>query len=160
MAGGECTIRPARAADVPAVGRLWQSMADQHAGYDAEAWCYGSDARQRWCREFESFLGQADKVLLVAEEEAGEVTGFTVCAVEEPLVELSRRRGVVREVVVCESSRGRGVATRLMEVAFEAMKVLGAEEVVLHAAMDNAAAVGLYEKLGMRRVMYRMHRKL
>jgi len=159
VAGGECTIRPARAADVPAVGRLWQSMADQHAGYDAEAWCYRPDAGQRWCEEFESFLGQADKVLLVAEE-GGEVTGFTVCAVEEPLVEMLRRRGVVREVVVGESSRGRGVATRLMAVAFEAMKTLGAEEVVLHAAMDNAAAIGLYEKLGMHRMMYRMYRKL
>ena len=159
MAGGKCTIRPARAADAQAVTDLWQAMADQHADYDAGAWCYRPDAAIRWRREFESFLGQADKVLLVAEA-GGRVTGFAVTAVEEPLVELSRRRGVVREVVVDASSRGRGVATRLMEAAFEAMKALGAEEVVLHAAMDNDAAVGLYEKLGMRRVMYRMYREL
>lgn len=159
MTDTECTIRPAGAGDVPAVGRLWQSMADQHAGYDAEAWCYRPDARQRWCEEFAGFLAQADRVLLVAEQ-AGQIVGFTVCAVEEPLVELSRRCGVVREVVVAEASRGRGIATLLMEAAFEAMKALGAEEVVLHAAIDNAAAVGLYEKLGMRRTMYRMVRTL
>lgn len=159
MADGECTIRQAKAGDAPAVAGLWQVMADQHAGYDAEAWCYRSDAGRRWRREFESFLSQADKVLLVAEAD-GEVIGFTVCAVEAPLVEMARRRGVVREVVVGESARGRGVATRLMEVAFEEMKARGADEVVLHAAMENAAAIRLYEKLGMRRVMYRMYRRL
>ena len=159
MANDEYTIRLAQAADAPAVAELWQAMADAHTAYDAEAWCYHGDARRRWRREFESFLAQADKVLLVAVE-GGEVIGFTVCAVEEPPVELTRHRGVVREVVVRPASGGRGVATRLMEAAFRAMKDRGADEVVLHAAIDNAAAVGLYEKLGMRRVMYRMYRRL
>ena len=159
VAGGECTIRPARAADAGAVAELWQAMADQHAGYDPEAWCYHPDARGRWREEFESFLEQDDKVLLVAEE-SGEVIGFAVTAVEEPLVEMLRRCGIVREVVVRSSARGRGVATRLMQAAFQALKALGAEEVILHAALENAAAIGLYEKLGLRRVMYRMYRKL
>ena len=99
-------------------------------------------------------------VLLIAEDDGGEVIGFTVTAVEDPLVEMARRRGVVREVVVRKSARGHGVATALMEAAFAAMKGRGAEEVVLHAAMDNAAAVALYEKLHMRRIMVRMYRKL
>ncbi len=159
MAPSECTIRPARAADAEAVAQLWQAMADQHAGYDAEAWCYRPDAGQRWRREFEGFLDQADKVLLVAAA-GGEVIGFTVCAVEEPLVEMASRRGVVREVVVRPESRGSGVATRLMNAAFAAMADRGAQEVVLHAAIDNPAAIGLYKKLHMRSVMYRMYRKL
>jgi len=157
--GDECTIRPATAADVAAVGELWQVMADQHTAYDAEAWCYRGDAKRRWCEEFANFLDQADKILLVAED-GGEIVGVAVLAIEEPLVEMARRRGIVREVVVAESARGRGMATRLMDVAFDEMKARGAEEVVLHAALENAAAVGLYEKLGMRRVMYRMYRKL
>ncbi|MBL7134933.1 MAG: GNAT family N-acetyltransferase [Phycisphaerae bacterium] len=159
MTDGECTIRPAGAADVAAAGELWQAMADQHAAYDAEAWSYRPDAKRRWCEEFASFLRQADKILLVAED-GGEIVGVAVLAVEEPLVEMARRRGIVREVVVAEFARGRGVATRLMDVAFEEMKARGAEEVVLHAALENATAVGFYEKLGMRRVMYRMYRKL
>ena len=153
------TIRSAEQADVAAVGELWQAMADEHTGYDAEAWCYRPDARQRWGEEFASFLGQSDKVLLVAVD-GGEVIGFTVIAIEAPLVEMAHRRGVVREVVVRESARGRGVATALMEAAFAAMKARGAEEVVLHVATDNAAAAGLYEKLHMRRIMVRMYRKL
>ena len=174
------TIRSAEATDVAAVGELWQALADEHADYDAEVWCYRPDARQRWCEEFESFLGQSNKVLLVAEDDSGatgilpvshgqdghgthaggEVIGFTVCAIEDALVEMARRRGVVREVVVRASARGRGVATALMEAAFAAMKARGAEEVVLHAATDNAAAVALYEKLHLRRIMVRMYRKL
>ena len=154
------TIRSAEQADVAAVGELWQALADEHAAYDAEAWCYRPDARERWCEEFERFLGESDNVLLVAEDDGGEVIGFTVTAVEDPLVEMARRRGVVREVVVRKSARGRGVATALMEAAFAAMKARGAEEVVLHVATDNAAAAGLYEKLHMRRIMVRMYRKL
>ncbi len=160
MADEKWTIRSAEAADAAAAGELWQVLADEHTAYDAEAWCYHPDARGRWVEEFRSFLGQPNKVLLVAEDESGEVVGFTVVAVEAPLVEMARRRGVVREVVVRKSARGRGVATALMEAAFAAMKARGAEEVVLHAALDNAAAVGLYEKLQMRRIMVRMYRKL
>ncbi len=159
MTDGECTIRPATAADVAAVGELWQVMADQHTAYDAEAWSYRPDAKEQWCEEFVRFLRQPSKILLVAED-GGEVVGVAVLAIEDALVEMVRRRGIVREVVVAESARGRGVATKLMDVAFDEMKVRRAEEVVLHAAMENAAAVALYEKLGMRRVMYRMYRKL
>jgi len=159
VTGGECTIRSAEPADVAAAGELWQVMADQHSAYDAEAWCYRHGAKELWCEEFARFLDQADKILLVAED-GGEIVGVAVLAVEEALVEMAHRRGIVREVIVAESARGRGVATKLMDVAFDELRARRAEEVVLHAALDNAAAVGLYEKLGMRRVMYRMYRRL
>ena len=47
-----------------------------------------------------------------------------------------------------------------MEAVFEQLKVGGAEAVILHVAQANEAAVRLYEKVGMRSVMYRMFKKL
>jgi peptide alpha-N-acetyltransferase len=51
-------------------------------------------------------------------------------------------------LAVDSTYRGRGIATKLVTLAIDAMKARGADEVVLETEETNVAAMRLYERLG------------
>jgi ribosomal protein S18 acetylase RimI-like enzyme len=154
-------IRPARAEDAAAVSALWQVMADQHAAYDPEVWDWAPAARARWEEHaFTRFLGKQSVVLLVAEGEEG-IVGFATGQVKPShQTDATEKTGAVWDLVVDPAHRNLGIGLRLMERMLAELKARGAEDVVLHAALANEAALRLYERLGLRRVMYRLYRRL
>jgi peptide alpha-N-acetyltransferase len=66
-------------------------------------------------------------------------------------------RGYIAMLAVQESHRGRGIASKLVKMAIEAMTARDADEVVLETEVTNTASLKLYERLGFIRSK-RLHR--
>ncbi|KAF2402271.1 N-terminal acetyltransferase C complex catalytic subunit MAK3 [Trichodelitschia bisporula] len=66
-------------------------------------------------------------------------------------------RGYVAMIAVVEELRGRGIATKLVRMAIDAMKARDADEIVLETEVTNTASLRLYERLGFLRTK-RLHR--
>lgn len=60
-------------------------------------------------------------------------------------------------LAVQEAYRGRGIASKLVQMAIEAMAAREADEVVLETEVSNTASLKLYERLGFLRSK-RLHR--
>lgn len=154
-------IRAATSADAEAAGRIWSVMAEQHRAYDAEVWCWSDRAERSWSDHFRQMIDTDEMIGLLAESDAGRVTGIVVAVVKESAdVFETTRSGFVWDLCVLPEARGCGLGRRLMEAAFDEMRRRGCDDVILHVGLENRAAIGLYEKLGMRPVMYRMYRRL
>jgi ribosomal protein S18 acetylase RimI-like enzyme len=65
----------------------------------------------------------------------------------------------VHDVVVDESARGEGIASRLVEEAAAWLVARGVPRVMLWTAEKNEAAQRLFKKLGFRRTMVEMTRE-
>ncbi|KAL4873384.1 hypothetical protein BDV12DRAFT_77517 [Aspergillus spectabilis] len=57
-------------------------------------------------------------------------------------------RGYIAMLAVSEGYRGKGIATRLVRMAIDAMVGRGADEIALETEITNTAAIKLYERLG------------
>jgi ribosomal protein S18 acetylase RimI-like enzyme len=155
------TVCRIQRADLDAVAEMWSVMADQHRAYDAEVWCWSDEAKEAWRNELAQRLDSEDTVAMLARDASGDAAGYALGVVKDsPAIFAKKRHAEVWDLLVLPACRGHGVGAMLMDATYAAMKARGAEDVILHVAMENEAALGLYEKLGMRRVMYRMFRKL
>jgi ribosomal protein S18 acetylase RimI-like enzyme len=155
------TVRAMRAADEPAVSAMWESMAGQHARYDAERWDWTDDFCEVHRRHLLETLDEQDVLSLVAEGPAGEVVGYLRASVSEPApIWRVRRRAQIWDVYVSEAHSRKGVGRMLMERAFDELRARGAEDVILRVSEANRSAVKLYEKVGMRLVTHEMYRRL
>ncbi|KAL5118415.1 hypothetical protein ACEQ8H_003591 [Pleosporales sp. CAS-2024a] len=66
-------------------------------------------------------------------------------------------RGYIAMLAVQEAHRGQGIASKLVQLAIEAMTARDADEVVLETEVTNTASLKLYERLGFLRSK-RLHR--
>ncbi|KAF2147327.1 uncharacterized protein K452DRAFT_217288 [Aplosporella prunicola CBS 121167] len=66
-------------------------------------------------------------------------------------------RGYIAMLAVQEEYRGRGIASKLVKMAIDAMAGRDADEVVLETEITNTASMRLYERLGFLRSK-RLHR--
>ncbi len=139
---------------------MWAMMAEAHRAFDSEFWHWADDAEEAWKKRFVELIDQPEMVLLVAEQADGDAVGFLVATAESSHPVFARQRAEIWDLVVLPDHRSKGLGKQLMEAAFEALTQRGAEDVVLHAARNNPAAVKLYKKLGLRPVMYRMYKRL
>ncbi len=129
------TIRDYRAADFQ---RLWE--------IDQICFAPGIAYTQM---DLTGFLGRRGKIALVAEHtsrvaelpEARRIAGF--------LVAHSRAKaGRILTIDVLPEARGHGLGTLLMEECEERLRARGCEQVWLETAVNNEAALRLYQKLG------------
>ena len=155
-------IRPAKNSDVSAVAALWEIMAAQHRAYDAEVWCWSGGAGRHWSRWYRDLLGKPEMILPVAQSAADKkLVGFAIASYKDnPNIFTVAQTGQVWDLFVHPDHRRRGIGTALTKWTFDSLKALGAEDVKLHVAIANPAAMRLYEKLGLRAVMYRMYKRL
>ncbi len=91
----------------------------------------------------------------------GRIVGYTYAAIE-PLSwqELRDEAGVIHDIFVDETARGRGLATRLIEAVTAWLRQQGMRQVVLHTAFRNTGAQRLFGRLGFRPTMIEMTRDL
>ncbi|KAK6341085.1 N-alpha-acetyltransferase mak3 [Orbilia brochopaga] len=82
--------------------------------------------------------------------------GVVICKLEKHR-EHGANRGYIAMLVVKEEYRGRGLATKLVKMAIDAMIARDADEVVLETEVTNTSAIKLYEHLGFLRSK-RLHR--
>ena len=155
-------IRPAKAADVAAVTALWEIMAAQHRAYDAEVWCWSSSAPKHWSRWFRDLLGKPEMILPVALSAADKkLVGFSIASYKDnPNIFTVAKTGQIWDLFVHPDHRRQGIGMALAKWTLDSLKALGAEDVKLHVAIANPDAIRLYEKLGLRPVMYRMYKRL
>ena len=157
----QLTVRPARAEDMPAVGRLGALLVRTHHDFDPERFIA---ATRRTADGYGSFIGtqldDSEVVVLVAEQD-GEVVGYTYAAVEGyDWMSLRGPAGVLHDIVVDPERRRGGVGRALLDATIAALTALGAPRVVLSTAERNEIAQRLFAQAGFRRTMVEMTREL
>lgn len=154
-------IRPAGAADLPALGRLGGALLRVHYDFDPQRFLTPPDepeAGYAW------FLGtqmhEPDACVFVAEQD-GQVVGYVYAGLE-PMSwkELRDAAGFIHDVAVAEPYRGRGIGEALVQRASDWLRDHGAPRVLLWTAQRNAAAQRLFVRLGFRPTMIEMTREL
>ncbi|KAF4554517.1 Acetyltransferase (GNAT)-like protein 6 [Elsinoe fawcettii] len=101
------------------------------------------------------FLYQWGDLCYLAVDESDALIGVVVCKLEVhrggPL------RGYIAMLAVRDDQRGKGIATKLVCMAIDAMTAKDADEIALETEIDNIASLKLYERLGFLRTK-RLHR--
>ncbi len=155
------SVRPGRASDVPALGRLGAFLVAEHYEFDPKRFL---EPRPDMPELYGNFLGSqmddTDKFVLVAELD-GAVVGYVFGAMEgNDYMVLRGPAGALYDLVVDPDHRRQGIGGRLMDAAPPRLTELGAPRVVLFTAEKNSAAQRLFEKSGFRRTMIEMTREL
>jgi ribosomal protein S18 acetylase RimI-like enzyme len=154
-------VRPARAEDVPALGRLGALLMRTHYEFDpARFMAPGDDPEGGYGWFLGTQLRDPDVVVLVAEVDAA-IAGYVYAGLEpQSWKDLREPAGFIHDVVVDAAARRGGVATMLLEAAIAWLRERGAPRVMLGTAEQNAGAQRLFAKLGFRRTMIEMTKEL
>jgi ribosomal protein S18 acetylase RimI-like enzyme len=155
------TVRPARASDESAIGRLGAMLVAEHHEFDPLRFIAPIDGLpERYGGFLLSQADKRDKIVLVAERR-GEVVGYAYGGVEgNDYMVLRGPAGEVYDVVVDPDHRRQGVGSELLSAALAALEKMGAPRVVLFTAEKNHIAQAIFAKVGFRRTMIEMTREL
>jgi GNAT superfamily N-acetyltransferase len=135
----DIVVRQATKADLPAMGRLLEELAD--AMGDTKGIDMGTAVKT--CGDL---LNAAGSHLLVAEMD-GKPMGFVHFAVRQSILHRAPS-ALIDELVVAEECRGKGVGRELVMAVLEKCKQLGCCEVEVSTEKTNAEAREFYEKCG------------
>jgi ribosomal protein S18 acetylase RimI-like enzyme len=111
----------------------------------------GDDAwarrREYYRKLFESRCGH----LLIAEED-GRAIGYAMVSEigGQATLTTSDRMAELESLSVLPGERGAGVGSALVEAAYELIRELGIDDLMLYVMDGNARALGFYERLGLR----------
>jgi ribosomal protein S18 acetylase RimI-like enzyme len=156
----EVTIRPARAGDAPALGRLGALLVATHHDFDPQRFI---PATPRTPRGYGSYLASqvgADGVIVLVAEREGAVIGYAYAGLEgQDYMALRGPAGVLHDIVVDPAARGGGVGRLLLDQAIAALEAAGAPRVVLMSAARNEGAQRLFARAGFRPTMVEMTRE-
>jgi ribosomal protein S18 acetylase RimI-like enzyme len=153
-------IRLAERRDLPALGRLGAQLVRGHHAFDPDRFMAPDpDIEDGYAWFLGTQLKEAEMVIYVAEQ-AGAVVGYVYAGLEpQSWKELRDPAGFIHDVVVDETARGQGIATRLIETAATWLEEHGAPRVMLWTAQKNDGAQRLFERAGFRRTMIEMTRE-
>ena len=143
------------------MGRLGALLVSTHHDFDPKRFIA---ATPQTADAYGSFLGsqigEPTIVLFVAQKDS-EVVGYTYAGVEgRDYMSLRGPAGVLYDIVVDASHRGQGIGRALLDATLDALKRLGARQVVLSTAEQNEPAQHLFARAGFRRTMIEMTREL
>ncbi len=127
---------------------------DFEAVYALDRVCF--EARFRFSRAMMRRVVRAPGAIVLVAWEPGVEALLGFCAVEMKR-DREHRWGYVTTLDVAPGSQGRGVGRELMRAMEQAVFRAGAEAMLLHVFVENAAAVRLYEGMGYARVGREVH---
>ena len=155
----QIVVRSATPADVHTIGELGAELVRSHHDFDGTRFMAPTpNTAQGYASFLGSQLSAKDVILLVAEER-GRVIGYTYSGVEGvDWMSLRGPAGVLHDIVVERSSRGRGVGHLLLEATLRALEARGVPQIVLHTAALNESAKRLFARAGFRQTMVEMTR--
>lgn len=155
------SLRPARLADLMALGRLGALLVEEHHEFDPKRFIAPrSDLARRYGEFLVSQTTKPDMFVLVAERD-GALVGYAYAGVEgNDYMALRGPAGALYDLVVDPLHRRQRVGTRLMEAALAELARRGAPRVVLFTADKNHGAQAMFAKAGFRRTMVEMTREL
>ncbi len=153
-------VRPAVAADVPAILPMVQEVCKLHRGWDPAKYGYLPDVADRYALWLPERAVDPRSVLLVADD-AGKLAGFIVGTVESeiPIYDI-REFGFIHDMWIEPNYRRRGLAKRLVVEAVAKFRAMGMKQVRLDTAVPNQEARELFAKVGFRGCAVQMLREL
>ncbi len=157
----DIVIRRATKTDLPALGRLGASLLRMHHAYDPQRFMAPRGDPEEGYAWFLGTQLKEDDVAVFVAERGGLVVGYVYAGLEpQSWKELREEAGFIHDVVVAKEVRRLGIASALLEAAFEWLRSIGAPRVVLWTADKNEGAQRLFTRLGFRRTMLEMTREL
>ena len=155
------SVRPARADDESAIGRLGAMLVEEHHQFDPKRFIAPlPQLKERYGQFLVSRIKEPGMVVLVAERD-GSPVGYAYAGIEgNDYMALRGPAGVLYDLVVDPRHRRQGVGTALLHAAFDALLRLGAPRVVLFTADKNQGAQEMFARAGFRRTMIEMTREL
>ncbi|MBV8881526.1 MAG: GNAT family N-acetyltransferase [Planctomycetaceae bacterium] len=151
-------VRRARTEDVEILVRLWREMWEFHAPLDPrfEVTAAADLVMGKW---FEETLQSERAVLLVAEEQPGNVLGYCHAMIlENPPVVPWQYYGYVSEIAVRDRRRGAG--TKLLEAAHAWFREKNLPYAEVNVSVRNAVAGRFWRKQGYSEFLERLRREL
>lgn len=144
-------IRKAEERDIPRLGDLLVQVCRVHCQGRPDLFRDGG--RKYSDGELRALLKDPDRPVLVAEDEAGAVTGYAFCVRQE-----HRNEGAFHDLTtlylddlcVDESCRGQHVGQALYEAVLELARSMGCYNVTLNVWSCNPGAMRFYEKRGLK----------
>jgi diamine N-acetyltransferase len=146
----EISIRPATAADAPALALVGQSTfletySTVLPASDILAHCTHEHGQAR----YEAWFGQPDYSFWVAEIAAtGVAVGYAMLSPPDLPVPLEPGDLEIKRIYLLSRFQGGGVGARLMAAALEAARAAGARRVLLGVYGENASAKSFYARQG------------
>jgi ribosomal protein S18 acetylase RimI-like enzyme len=152
-------ILPATRADLGDLAKLAAALVRLHHKFDPERFFLPDRVEDGYAWWFGKEIERSEVVLLKAVR-GGSIIGYVYARVEERDWNLLLdAHGAIHDIYVEESERRGGVASRLLERAFEELIAKGAPRVVLSTAAPNETAQRFFERHGFRRTMIEMTRE-
>jgi ribosomal protein S18 acetylase RimI-like enzyme len=154
-------IRPARAADLPAVSRLAAELVRLHHRYDPQRFLLVEPVEDGYQWFFTREIKRKGALILVAEDQDARIVGYAYGTLEgRNWNDLLDACGKLNDLYVDPTARRHGVGRALVTEMFAALKSRGAPRVVLLSAWKNPDAHAFFESMGFRRTMLEMTAEL
>ena len=151
------TIRPATAADVPAVLPMVSKVAALHEQWDPAKYGYRPNPAEMYRDWLGKRASDPRSVFLVAEradamlKEVPFLTGFLVGTVEKEIgIYRLAEYGFIHDVWVEPEYRNEGLGRQMVTLAIERFRDIGVKQVRLDTAAPNAVARNLFASCGFR----------
>lgn len=155
------SLRPARPADLEALGRLGALLVAEHYEFDHRRFLAPRpDLAQLYGEFLVSQTTRPDMFVLVAERD-GALVGYAYAGMEgNDYMALRGPAGALYDLVVDPVHRRQRIGTALMDAALAELARRGAPRAVLFTADKNHGAQAMFEAAGFRRTMIEMTREL
>jgi ribosomal protein S18 acetylase RimI-like enzyme len=154
-------IRRAKAADMPALGKLGAALLRTHYGFDPQRFMAPRGDLESGYAWFLGTQLKEEGVVVFVAERSDNLIGYVYAGMEpQSWKELRETAGFIHDVVVAPEAQRTGVASALVEAACEWLRSIGAPRVILWTAEKNDSAQRLFTRLGFRRTMIEMTREL
>ncbi|MDQ7025975.1 MAG: GNAT family N-acetyltransferase [Anaerolineae bacterium] len=151
-------IRPAKVADSERISELWLDLVNYHRDLDANMPTAAQDGHLRYAQRIRYSLNDLYQRVLVAEENGdllGYATGMIIDIVPEMFLE--ERAGLIGDIYVLPTQRGKGVGTALMQVMKGWFNLRGVTHYELSVASTNQSGIRFWqEKMRGTPIMLRM----
>ena len=143
-------IRRAEERDIPRMGDLLLQVCRVHR--EGRPDIFREGGRKYDDGELTELLKDAERPILVAEDEGGVVQGYAFCVVQRHFGEGSLCDGItlyLDDLCVDENCRGRGTGKLLYEAVLELARSMGCYNVTLNVWAKNPSAMKFYERCGL-----------
>lgn len=165
MTPARFTIRPATKADRAGLEALFVELQDVERAMERNR-LPGRDCAEAHIGALIAWTRGADGGFLIAESEAqtperqrgrettARLLGFICYGVEEEMGRFvlpeNQRFGLISDIVVTQTARGRGIGAALMAAAEDELRAFGVRRVEVCTLAQNRAARDVYARLGFR----------
>ena len=158
----EVLIRPATAADAPAVARMWERLVSYHRVLDSDLPPATADGARRYARSLAERVEDSHTCTYVAQVPDGPVIGYVLGVVVDLAPEMFEQEpsGFLADIYVEEAYRHAGVGRALVDALAGWFGERGLRYFEWHVAARNAEGLKFWQALGGRDVMVRMRAEL